>query len=317
MITALELGLIYAVVALGVYVTFRILNFPDLTVDGSFTTGAATAAIMIVNDIHPVLATAAAFLVGTVAGLITGLLHTKGNINGLLAGILTMIGLYSINLRIMGGANVPLLGQDTIISSLRSFAGVGWTSVLVLAAAVLILKLIMDWFLHTDTGLALQATGDNEQMIRSFAVSTDRMKILGLMLANGLVGMAGAIVAQHQGFADIGMGIGLILVGLASVIVGQAIFGSRLVIQATLAVVLGAVVYRLAIQFALNAGLNPNDMKLMSALLVIAALLLPQWKGFSKLIRRRRGKSALVSATEATLTSEAAQDTAGKAGRSA
>lgn len=305
MITAIELGLIYALVALGVYLTFRILNFPDLTVDGSFTSGAATAAILITNGVNPFLASGAAFLVGTVAGLITGLLHTKGNINGLLAGILTMIGLYSINLRIMGGANVPLLGEDTVISGLREIAGTGWTSVLVLVAMALIFKLIIDWFLHTDSGLALQATGDNEQMIRSFNVSTDRMKIMGLMISNGLVGLAGAVVAQFQGFADIGMGIGLILVGLASVIVGQAIFGTRLVIQATMAVVLGAVVYRLAIQFALNAGLNPNDMKLMSAVLVITALLLPQWKGFGKITQRRKGKSALHAAAEATLTKDA------------
>src|SRR5690625_2667495 len=293
MIGAVELGLIYAVMALGVYLTFRILNFPDLTVDGSFTSGAATAAVLIVNGTDPFLASGAAFLVGAVAGLITGLLHTKGNINGLLAGILTMIGLYSINLRIMGGANIPLLGEDTLISGLRDVAGSGWTSVLVLVAMALVFKLIIDWFLHTDSGLALQATGDNEQMIRSFAVSTDRMKIIGLMISNGLVGLGGAIVAQFQGFADIGMGIGLILVGLASVIVGQAIFGTRVVMQATLAVVLGAVVYRLAIQFALNAGLNPNDMKLMSAVLVVVALLLPQWKGFKRFAEWRRGKSAL------------------------
>ncbi|MDZ5076392.1 ABC transporter permease [Nesterenkonia sp. HG001] len=313
MITALELGLIYAIMALGVYLTFRILNFPDLTVDGSFTSGAATAAILITNGVNPFLATAAAFVVGCVAGLITGLLHTKGNINGLLAGILTMIGLYSINLRIMGGANVPLLGQDTAISALRGVVGVGWTSVLALAAVAVVFKLIMDWYLHTDNGLALQATGDNEQMIRSFAVSTDRQKIVGLMLSNGLVGISGAVVAQHQGFADIGMGIGLILVGLASVIVGQAIFGTRSVFQATLAVVLGAVIYRLAIQFALNLGLNPNDMKLMSAVLVVAALLLPQWRGFAKLTRRRKGRSALTAAAEATLTSGATAG-AGKKG---
>ena len=305
MITAIELGLIYALVALGVYLTFRILNFPDLTVDGSFTSGAATAAILITNGVDPFLASAAAFVVGTLAGLITGLLHTKGNINGLLAGILTMIGLYSINLRIMGGANVPLLGEDTVISGLRSFVGTGWTSVLVLVAMALVFKLIIDWFLHTDSGLALQATGDNEQMIRSFAVSTDRMKILGLMISNGLVGLGGAVVAQFQGFADIGMGIGLILVGLASVIVGQAIFGTRVVMQATMAVVLGAVVYRLAIQFALNAGLNPNDMKLMSAVLVVAALLLPQWKGFQRIAHWRKNRTALDAAGEAMLTSEA------------
>jgi putative ABC transport system permease protein len=305
MITAFELGLIYAIMALGVYLTFRILNFPDLTVDGSFTSGAATAAILITNEVDPFLATAAAFVVGSLAGMITGLLHTKGNINGLLAGILTMIGLYSINLRIMDGANVPLLGQDTVISMMRGFTGVGWTSVAVLAAVALIFKLIMDWYLQTDNGLALRATGDNEQMISSFAVSTDRQKIVGLMLSNGLVGIAGAVVAQHQGFADIGMGIGLILVGLASVIVGQAIFGSRTVIQATLAVILGAVVYRLAIQLALNVGLNPNDMKLMSAILVVAALLLPQWKGFSKLSLRRERSSPLADAAAPLTTSDA------------
>ena len=305
MITAFELGLIYAIMALGVYLTFRILNFPDLTVDGSFTSGAATAAILITNEVDPFLATAAAFVVGSLAGMITGLLHTKGNINGLLAGILTMIGLYSINLRIMDGANVPLLGQDTVISMMRGFTGVGWTSVAVLAAVALIFKLVMDWYLQTDNGLALRATGDNEQMISSFAVSTDRQKIIGLMLSNGLVGIAGAVVAQHQGFADIGMGIGLILVGLASVIVGQAIFGSRSVIQATLAVILGAVVYRLAIQLALNVGLNPNDMKLMSAVLVVAALLLPQWKGFSKLSLRRKGPSPLADAAAPLTTPDA------------
>ena len=301
MITALELGLIYALVALGVYLTFRILNFPDLTVDGSFTSGAATAAILIVNGTDPFLASAAAFVVGALAGLITGLLHTKGNINGLLAGILTMIGLYSINLRIMGGANIPLLGEDTVISGLRDVVGSGWMSILVLVVMALVFKFIIDWYLHTDSGLALQATGDNEQMITSFAVSTDRMKIIGLMISNGLVGLGGAVVAQFQGFADIGMGIGLILVGLASVIVGQAIFGTRVVMQATLAVVLGAVVYRMAIQFALNVGLNPNDMKLMSAVLVVAALLLPQWKGFQRIAQRRKKRTALDAAGEATL----------------
>ncbi|WP_425574532.1 ABC transporter permease, partial [Nesterenkonia halobia] len=189
MITALEIGLIYAIMALGVYLTFRILNFPDLTVDGSFTTGAATAATLITAGVDPFLATVAAFVAGTLAGLVTGLLHTKGGINGLLAGILTMIGLYSINLRIMGSANVALLGEDTAISALRELAGRGWASVLVLLALAVVFKLVLDWYLHTDNGLALQATGDNEQMIRSYAVSTDRMKILGLMLSNGLVAL--------------------------------------------------------------------------------------------------------------------------------
>ncbi|WP_047689833.1 ABC transporter permease [Kocuria sp. ZOR0020] len=306
MTTAVELGLIYAIVALGVYLTFRVLNFPDLTVDGSFTAGAGTAGVLIVQGVNPFLATAAAFVAGAVAGLITGLLHTKGNINGLLAGILTMIGLYSINLRIMGAANVPLLREDTLFTLLYSNVSRGIGSIVVLAVVALLFKIVIDWYLHTDAGLALQATGDNELMIRSFAVSTDRQKIYGLMISNGLVAVAGALVAQYQGFVDIQMGIGLILVGLASVIVGQAIFGNRVVIQATLAVVLGAVLYRLAIQFALNAGLNPNDMKLLSALLVIVALLLPQWSGFRKIAGWRRG---LGSGGAAGLTDDGAAAT--------
>ena len=292
MITAVELGLIYAVMALGVYLTFRILDFPDLTVDGSFTTGAATAAVLITNGVPVAAAMLAAFVVGCLAGLVTGLLHTKGRIDGLLAGILTMIALYSVNLRIMGRANVPLLGEDTLF---RSLADLGLAknlgSVLVLLVGVVLIKLVLDWFLHTDLGLALQATGDNEEMIRSYGVSTDRMKILGLMLSNGLVGLCGSLMAMYQGFADISMGIGLILVGLASVIVGQAIFGRRTVFLATLAVIVGAVVYRLIIQLALNAGLNPNDMKLISAALVVLALLLPRF-GLARRLSLRTPKTA-------------------------
>lgn len=290
MIGALELGLLYGVMALGVYLTFRVLNFPDLTVDGSFTTGGATAASMIVLGFNPVLATAAGFGVGLIAGAITGLLHTKGKIDGLLAGILTMIGLWSINLRIMGTtkegvagtSNVPLLRADTVFTPIDN-AGIGksWWSVLIIFAGVFIVKLIVDWFLSTNLGLAVQATGDNGPMISSFGVSTDGTKILTLSLSNGLVGLCGALVAQYQGFADISMGVGLILIGLASVILGQAIFGQRFIWVATFAVIFGAVLYRMIIFLALKAGLDPNDMKLVTALLVIAALLLPRW-GFLK-----------------------------------
>lgn len=284
MITAVELGLVYAIMALGVYLTFRILDFPDLTVDGSFTTGAAVAAISIINGVPPIVATIAAFGAGLLAGAVTGLLHTKGRINGLLAGILTMIALYSINLRIMGKANLPLLREETLITPLREghFLG-GPVSILLFAVVVLVLKVLLDWFLHTDLGLAMQATGNNQEMIRSFGVSTDRMKILGLALSNGLVALCGALIAQYQGFADIGMGIGLILVGLASVILGQAIFGSRLIVVSTFAVILGSIVYRLVIFFALEVGFNPSDMKLISAILVVIALILPQWKLFRRI----------------------------------
>ncbi|EMY33286.1 sugar ABC transporter inner membrane subunit [Arthrobacter crystallopoietes BAB-32] len=297
MIVAVELGLIYAIMALGVYLTFRILNFPDLTVDGSFTTGAAVASIMIINGAPPVLSTLAAFAAGLVAGWITGLLHTKGKINGLLAGILTMIALYSINLRIMGKANLPLLREDTLITPLRDAGLLGTVAAIaVFGLLALAVKFVLDWFLHTDLGLAMQATGDNEEMIRSFGVSTDRMKILGLALSNGLVALCGALIAQYQGFADIGMGIGLILAGLASVIIGQAIFGSRVIIVASLAVVLGSALYRVVIQLALQAGLNPNDMKLISAVLVVIALVLPQWK----LFKRVGGLSNMKKALSAT-----------------
>jgi putative tryptophan/tyrosine transport system permease protein len=297
MITAVELGLIYAVMALGVYLTFRILNFPDLTVDGSFTTGAAVSAIMIINGVPPLVATIAAFGAGLVAGWITGMLHTKGKINGLLAGILTMIALYSINLRIMGRANLPLLREDTLITPLREGGYLGGiVAILAFAAVALALKFALDWFLHTDLGLSMQATGDNEEMIRSFGVSTDRMKILGLSLSNGLVALCGALVAQYQGFADIGMGIGLILVGLASVIIGQAVFGGRLIMIATLAVVLGSVLYRIVIQLALMAGLDPNDMKLISAVLVVVALILPQWKLFRRVPTLNEMKKSLAGA---------------------
>lgn len=314
MTVTLELGLIYAIMALGVYLTFRILNFPDLTVDQSFTTGAATAAILIVNyDLDPVLALGAAFIAGALAGIVTGLLHAKGGINPLLAGILTMLALYSINLRIMGNrANVPLLGNDTLYTWFSGNGITGWTLILVLAVIVLVIKLVLDWFLGTDMGLGLQATGDNEEMVRSYGVSTDTMKIVGLAVSNGLVGMAGAFIAQKQGSADISMGIGLILVGLASVIVGQALFNNRFVqgfanttvgkfifgsrnrevLIATTAVVIGSIVYRAAVQGALAVGFNPNDMRLISAIIVVIALLIPKWR-----IRTKR-KTALTSATE-------------------
>ncbi|MDN6738273.1 MAG: ABC transporter permease, partial [Corynebacterium sp.] len=206
MIGAVELGLLYAVMAIGVYLTFRVLDFPDLTVDGSFTTGAAAAGVLITNGVNPVLATGVGFLAGFVAGIITGLLHTKGKIDGLLAGILTMIGLWSINLRIMGGANIPLLSQDSVFTPLDSIKN-DWAVVGLLVVGAIALVALIVWFLSTDLGLALRATGDNQQMITSFGVSTDFTKTLTLALSNGLVGLCGALIAQFQGFADISMGV--------------------------------------------------------------------------------------------------------------
>lgn len=286
MITAVELGLIYAIMALGVYLTFRVLEFADLTVDGSFTTGAALAAVGIMAGVNPIVATAAAFIAGAAAGLITGLLHTKGNVDGLLAGILTQIGLYSINLRIMGTSNLGLLRETTIFTKLRENGVLGtWLGPLILVPLSVVVLLLIIWFLHTNLGLAMRATGDNPEMIRSFGVSTDFQKMLGLALSNGLVAISGALVAQYQGFADVGMGIGMIVAGLASVIIGQAVFGRTTIWRAATAVVIGAVLYRVVIQLALMVGFNPNDMKLISAVLVILALIVPQWRGFSRLRR--------------------------------
>ncbi|MBE9916412.1 ABC transporter permease [Paenibacillus donghaensis] len=266
---AVELGLLYALMALGVYITFRILDFPDLTVDGSFTTGGAIAAVMISHGANPWLASFVAFLGGLAAGICTGLLHTKGKINGLLSGILMMIALYSINMRIMSGKpNIAMLGVDTVFTSINPW--------LFLPVLTIIILLLMNWFLHTDLGLALRATGDNDRMIRSFGANTDTTKIIGVSLSNGLVALSGALIAQHSGFADISMGIGMIVIGLASVIIGEAIFGARNVIHATIAVVLGSIVYRIVVALALRVEwLDASDLKIITAVIVIAALIFP------------------------------------------
>jgi putative ABC transport system permease protein len=279
-LSAIDLGLIYALLALGVFLTFRILNFADLTVDASFVTGGGTAALCIIHGLSPWLATGAGFLAGAVAGLVTGLLHTKLKIDPLLASILNMLALYSINLRIMGAGNLSLLRVRTLFTPLQEARLIGsWLSVLLLGLLALLAKLVLDWFLSTDFGLAVQATGDNLGMAASLGVSTDWTKIVTLMLANGLVGLSGAVMAQYQGFIDIGSGTGLILAGLASVIIGNAILGTRFMFLATLGVVVGSVVYRLVIFFALKwEFFRAQDMKLISAVMVIAALVLSQSK---------------------------------------
>ncbi|WP_164545452.1 ABC transporter permease [Paenibacillus albus] len=272
---AIELGLLYALMALGVYITFRILDFPDLTVDGSFTTGGAIAATMIAHGASPWLATIVACLGGCAAGIVTGLLHTKGRINGLLSGILMMIALYSINLRIMGRPNISLLGQNTIFSSLSILA--------FMIVAVLLILVLLNLFLKTDLGLALRATGDNARMIRSFGAHTDNTIILGISLSNGLVALSGALVAQQAGYADNSMGIGMIVIGLASVIIGEAILGARTILWATLAAVLGSIVYRIVVALALQVDwLDASDLKIITAVIVIVALIIPtaqrSWK---------------------------------------
>jgi len=315
---SVEQGIIYAIMALGVYLTFRVLDFPDLTVDGSFVTGAATAATMIVLGYHPAIATIVAILAGFIAGCITGILHTKGKINPLLAGILMMIALYSINLRIMGltvensigRPNIPLLNAETLFSQFYSWweslgideainnflSSLGvtylpatWGTIVIIAILVLILKLIVDWFLKTEVGLAIRATGDNKKMIRSFSANTDNYVIMGLGISNALVAFSGALIAQYSKFADIGMGIGMIVIGLASVIIGEAIFGTKTIVRTTLAVIAGAIIYRIVLALALRIELlDTGDMKLITAIIVIIALVLPQY--FDK--RRERNRKA-------------------------
>ncbi|MDO5053557.1 MAG: ABC transporter permease [Pseudoclavibacter sp.] len=282
MIGALELGMLYAVMALGVYLTFRVLNFPDLTVDGSFTTGGAVTASLIAAGVHPLAATLTGAAAGGLAGVVTGLLHTFGRIDGLLAGILTMIALWSVNLRIMGTSNLSVPRGDTLMTPLKEAGLLGFSPVgiLLFFIGVLVLKALIDWFLATDLGLAIRATGNNGQMIRSFGVDTHFTTILTLAVSNALVALSGGLIAQYQGYADISMGVGLILIGLASVILGQAIFGHRTVFLATIGVIAGAILYRLVIFAALSVGLNPNDMKLVSAVLVVLALLLPRLRGY-------------------------------------
>ncbi|QSF47065.1 MULTISPECIES: ABC transporter permease [Paenibacillus] len=285
MLGAVEMGLLYAFMALGVYITFRILDFPDLTVDGSFTTGGAIAAVMITNGYSPWLATLCALAGGMLAGMCTGLLHTKGKINGLLSGILMMIALYSINLRILGKPNVSLMGETTLFSSINPL--------LVMPFVVILVKVLMDLFLRTDLGLALRATGDNARMIRSFGVNTDTTTILGISLSNGMVALSGALIAQYSTFADSSMGIGMIVIGLASVIIGEAIFGARSVFRATLAAVLGSIVYRIVVALALRVPwLEASDLKLITAIIVIIALLFPSLQRYLKTKNTARRRTA-------------------------
>lgn len=271
-------GLSYAFVALGVYITFRVLAFPDLTVDGSFPLGAAVTGVLIINGINPWVATIIAFLSGAGAGIITGLLNTKLRINALLAGILMMVALYSINLLIMGRSNIPLLRETSIFDNVAGWLGMRPSvvlSIIFCGTLVVLTLLLLNWFLRTEIGLALRATGDNEQMVRGLGTSTDMTTILGVSISNGFVALAGALIAQNQGFADVGMGIGMIVMGLASVIIGEGLFRPRGVSSVLLAVVGGTFAYRLFLGIALRAGLPPSNLKLITAGLVIIALAVP------------------------------------------
>jgi len=278
---AVEQGLIYGLMALGVYVSFRVLAFPDLSVDGTFPLGAAVAAALIIGGWDPFLASLVALGAGAAAGAFTGILATKFRIQGLLAGVLTMIMLYSLNLRIMGRPNLPLLGRPSALTVTVQALHLTppWGLVLVAAILAFGFKILLDLFFHTELGTAMRATGDNPEMVRAFGVNPETMVILGLALSNGLVALAGALVAQYSGFADVGMGVGTIVAGLASVIVGEMLFRPRTVIWATAAALIGSCLYRGAILVALRyggaLGFTASDLKLLTALVVLGALMAP------------------------------------------
>ena len=289
---SLTIGLILSLLAMGVYVSFRIFAIPDITTDGSITLGAATAAILIVNGLHPVPATLVGALAGSVAGITTGILHTKFRINSLLAGILVMTALYSVNLHVMGRSNVPLLQTRDLTTygvelgqwmiGAESFYLLGWRvdsadfSVMLLAALFTALAgMLLFLFFRTDLGTAMRATGNNPQMIRALGANVERNLVFGLAVSNGFVALAGALLAQYQGFADAQMGIGMIVWGLASVIIGEALVGSRSLGLTIVGTIMGSILFRLLVAIALRWGLNPNDLKLITALFVFAALVLP------------------------------------------
>ncbi|MCP4109029.1 MAG: ABC transporter permease [Desulfobacteraceae bacterium] len=283
-IGALEQGFVYGIMVLGVYLTFRILDFPDLTVDGSLPLGAAVSAVAITHGIDPFLSLVLAMAAGFLAGMITAILNTKLKILHLLASILTMIALYSINIRIMDGPNVSLLGAETVLDPLVSLGISGYMAApLMFAIISLLATSIIIWFLHTELGLSVLATGNNPQMITSQGVNTHSIIILGVSLSNALVALSGALVAQNQGAADANMGVGTIVAGLASVIVGETVFGKKSIPRACLAALFGSVVYRLAIALALGMkwgrfSFTPSDLNLITALLVILALTGPRIK---------------------------------------
>jgi putative ABC transport system permease protein len=300
LIGALTLGLILALLAFGVYVSFRIFNMPDITAEGSVTLGASVAAALIVAGHGAALSTAAGVLAGMVAGAVTGILATKCRINKLLSGILVMTALYSINLHVMGRSNLPLLDHTTLATRAErlgafSFGAAtdisvaGWAvgvrdaSMLIsILVFVIVVGLLLYAFFHTHLGTAMRATGDNPQMIRALGVSVDTLTIFGLALSNGFIALSGALLAQYQGFADVQMGLGIVVLGLASVIIGEALVGTRAVGLLIAGTVMGSVLFRLLVAIALRWGLNPNDLKLITAIFVFAALVMPD------LVRRFR-----------------------------
>lgn len=268
-------GLLWAVLAIGLFITFRILDIADLSIEGTYPLGGAIAVMAITAGYSPLLAVILAFFGGCIAGAVTGLLHTKLKIPALLAGILTMIGLYSINLRIMGRATTSILGMDTVYTFFETHMTKVMATLTVGLIATLLVWFFCYLFFGTELGAAIRATGDNPQMIRAQGVNTDTTIILGLIISNGFVGITGALLSQSNGYADVNMGTGVLVTGLASIIIGEVLFGTRSFKNWLISVVLGSIVYRGVVAFVLWLGMNPNDLKLLTAVIVAVALALP------------------------------------------
>ena len=271
----LEQSFIFAIMVLGVYISYKILDFPDMTVDGCFPLGAAVAASAIVKGVNPVLALVMAMAAGAAAGFVTGMIHVKLRVTNLLAGIIVMTGLYSINLRIMGKSNIPLFMVKHLFNGTM-------TPIIVVAVILLIVKLAIDFLLKTKFGFALKALGDNESLIVSLGLNEKTLKIYGLMIANSLVALSGAILAQYQGFADVGMGTGTIITGLASIIIGDALFGKKKIISISVKVILGTIIYRAIIALSLKVGMNASDLKLITSALVVVIIFIKEKKDLFK-----------------------------------
>ncbi|WP_336039358.1 ABC transporter permease [Fusobacterium polymorphum] len=267
----IEQSLIFAIMVLGVYISFRILNFPDMTVDGTFPLGAAISAKLLTLGVNPYLTLLVALVAGAVAGAVTGLIHVKLKVKDLLAGILVMTALYSVNLRVMGKSNIPLFEEDNIFNT-------EYSMMITIVVLILISKFLLDYLLKTKFGFALKALGDNENLIVSLGLNEEKYKIYGLMIANAFVAFSGAVLAQYQGFADVGMGTGIIVIGLASIIIGDTLFGKRRRLAGTTIVIIGSILYRGVIAVTLSMGMDASDLKLITSVIVIVILLIQKQK---------------------------------------
>ena len=267
----IEQSLIFAIMVLGVYISFRILNFPDMTVDGTFPLGAAISAKLLTLGVNPYLTLLVALVAGAAAGAVTGLIHVKLKVKDLLAGILVMTALYSVNLRVMGKSNIPLFEEDNIFNT-------EYSMMITIVVLILISKFILDYLLKTKFGFALKALGDNENLIVSLGLNEEKYKIYGLMIANSFVAFSGAVLAQYQGFADVGMGTGIIVIGLASIIIGDTLFGKRRKLAGTTIVIIGSILYRGVIAVTLSMGMDASDLKLITSVIVIVILWIQKQK---------------------------------------